>query len=176
MAGHSHWAGIKHKKEIADQKRGRVFAKLLRIISVAAKNEPNSDYNPRLRTAIQKAKDASVPAEKIAAAIRHASDSAENIEEFLFEAYGPGGSALLIETASDNKNRTVAEIKKILREGSGKWAEAGGVRWAFERDARGVWRPKFPLTISKEDLRALEALRASLEAHDDVQAVHTNAI
>src|SRR3989344_2304728 len=114
MAGHSHWAGIKHKKEITDQKRGRIFAKLLSAITAAARREPNPDFNPRLRTAVFKARELSVPNEKIAQAIKRSSEFGEQLEELTFEAYGPGGVAILIEVISDNKNKTVSEIKKII--------------------------------------------------------------
>src|SRR5271155_4561781 len=97
MAGHSHWSGIKHKKEITDQKRGKVFSKLLALISAAARSEPNPDFNPRLRTAVAKAREASVPAENIDRAIKRASEASEGFDELIFEAYGPGGVAILIE-------------------------------------------------------------------------------
>lgn len=184
MSGHSHWAGIKHKKGIADQKRGQLFSKLLNAISIAAKSEPNPDFNPHLRTAVQKAKESSVPAENIERAIKRASESGKNLEELTFEAYGPGGTAILIEAVSDNKNRTVAEIKKILNELGGKWAESGSVRWAFhlntdqhglDTDLHRTWVAKFPQKVSGEDNDKLKTLVETLESHDDVQRVYTNA-
>ncbi len=176
MSGHSHWAGIKHKKEVTDQKRGKIFSKLLSAISVAAKSEPNPDFNPRLRTAIEKAGEASVPQENIGRAIKRASEAEQDLEELTFEAYGPGGAAILIEAVSDNRNRTVAEVKKILNESSGKWAEVGSVRWAFEPgNERGEWIAKFPQELSGEDNAKLNALVGALEEHDDVQCVYTNA-
>lgn len=176
MSGHSHWAGIKHKKEVTDQKRGKVFSKLLSAISIAAKSEQNPDFNPRLRTAVEKAKEAAVPQENIERAIKRASESGQNLEELTFEAYGPGGGAILIEAVSNNKNRTVAEVKKILSESSGKWAETGSVRWAFKPGTeRGEWIAKFPQELSGEDKIKLVALVSALEEHDDVQRVYTNA-
>lgn len=183
MSGHSHWAGIKHQKGITDQKRGQVFSKLLAAISAAAKTESNPEFNPRLRTAIEKAKENKVPAENIERAVRHASEAGEKMEEMIMEAYGPGGAAILIEAITDSKNRTVAEIKKILNNNDGKWAEAGSVRWAFEQiadlrepdaDLRGKWRAKFPLAISEEDKTQLSALVNTLYEHGDVQKVYTN--
>src|SRR5271168_222848 len=97
MSGHSHWAGIKHKKEATDQKRGKVFSKLLAAISAAGKTEPNPDFNPRLRTAVLKAREASVPQENIERAIKRASDKDVELEELVFEAYGPGGIAIMME-------------------------------------------------------------------------------
>ena len=152
MSGHSHWAGIKHKKEITDQKRAKIFSKLLAAISAAAKTETNPDFNPRLRTAIATAKEASVPADNIERAIKKAAET-KDLKELLFEAYGPGGSAILIEAMSDNSNRTVQEMKTILKERGGKWAESGSVRWAFEL-ADGEWKAKFPRLFRRRQSEA----------------------
>lgn len=178
MSGHSHWAGIKHKKEITDQKRGKIFSKLLTAISAAAKSEANPDFNPRLRTAVAKAKEASVPQENIERAIKHASEASENLEELTFEAYGPGGIAIIIEAISDNRNRTIQEIKSVLKEFNGKWTEAGSVRWAFEPPAGGTereWKARFPQALSGEDAKKLAALIEAIEDNGDVQNVFTNA-
>lgn len=177
MSGHSHWSGIKHKKGVTDQRRGKVFSKLLSAISAAAKSETNPDFNPRLRTAIQKAREASVPAENVERAIQRASESGEGLEELLFESYGPGGSAILIEAISDSRNRAVAEIKKIINEFGGKWAEGGNVTWAFDHvaDERGNWKPKFAQKLGEEDKNKLMEFIAALEKHEDVQNVYTNA-
>lgn len=176
MSGHSHWAGIKHKKEATDQKRGKVFGKLLSAITAAARNESNPDFNPRLRTAVEKAREASVPAENIERAIKRASESGAALDELILEAYGPGGAAILIEAVTDNKNRTVPEIKKLLADCGAKWAEPGSVRWAFEFSAEdGGWKAKFPQTLSAEDSDKLREIVSSLEEHDDVQKIFTNA-
>lgn len=176
MAGHSHWAGIKHKKEITDKKRGAAFSKLLKAITAAAKTEPNPDFNPRLRTAVQKAKDNKVPAENIERAIKKASESGEAMDELLFEAYGPGGVAILMTAITDNRNRTVAEIKSILNKSGGKWAESGSVQWAFESPEPGSdeWKAKFPQDISDEDGAKLLSIIENLEDHDDIQKIFTN--
>lgn len=174
MSGHSHWAGIKHKKEITDQKRAKVFSKLLALISAAAKTETNPDFNPRLRTAIAKAKEASVPADNIERAIKKAAET-KNLDELTFEAYGPGGSAILIEALSDNRNRTVQEIKLILKEHNGKWAESGSVLWAFEKSSEG-WKAKFPQELPENDKSQLVRLLEAIDDNDEVQEVYTNAI
>jgi len=174
MSGHSHWAGIKHKKEITDQKRGKVFSKLLALISAAAKTEPNPDFNPRLRTAIATAKEMSVPQDNIERAIKKASEAGNNLEDLLFEAYGPGGTAILIEAVSDNKNRAVQEIKTILKEHNGKWAESGSVQWAFEKTAE-AYVPKFPQDVPETDAEKLVTLIEALHENDSVQNVYTNA-
>ncbi len=173
MSGHSHWAGIKHKKEITDQKRAKVFSKLLKAISAAAKTEPNPDFNPRLRTAIATARAASVPADNIERAVKKAAETG-NLDELLFEAYGPGGSAIIVEALSDSRNRTVQEIKTILKEHNGKWAESGSVQWAFEKTHDG-WNAKFPQDVADGDKGQVIKLLESLEENDDVQNVYTNA-
>jgi YebC/PmpR family DNA-binding regulatory protein len=180
MSGHSHWAGIKHKKEATDQKRGKVFSKLLAAVSAAAKSEPNPDFNPRLRTAILKAKEASVPADNIDRAIKRASEPGTNLDELIFEAYGPGGAAILIEAISNNRNRAVQEVKTILRDFGGKWAESGSVQWAFEAvndPAAGgqTWQAKFPQEIPANEKGKLDALVEALAENEDVQKVFTNA-
>jgi YebC/PmpR family DNA-binding regulatory protein len=178
MAGHSHWAGIKHKKEITDRKRGKVFSKLCAAISAAAKTEPNPDFNPRLRTAIMKAKESTVPQDNIDRAITRAKEAGESLEDLVFEAYGPGGTAILIHAISDNKNRTVQEIKLILKERNGKWAETGSVQWAFEPETKGLneWRARFPIKISDKEKDDLANLIEALEEDDNVQNVCTNIL
>ena len=174
MSGHSHWSGIKHKKEITDHKRGKIFSKLLALISAAAKSEPNPDFNPRLRTAVAKAREAAVPAENIERAIKRASEASEGLEELLFEAYGPAGIAILIEAISTNRNRAVQEIKTILRDHGGKWAESGSVQWAFEKNTDS-WLAKFPQEISEDDAIKLGTLVEALEDNDDVQNIYVTA-
>lgn len=176
MAGHSHWAGIKHKKGVKDQKRGVLFSKLLNAISIAARDEPSPDFNPRLRTAVEKARQASVPQDNIDRAIYQASEKSDNLEELMFEAYGPGGAALLIAAITGNRNRTVAEVKKILSENSAKWAEPGSVAWAFENIGPGkIPKAKFAQELSPEDKTSLASLVKILNEHEDVQGVYTNS-
>ena len=177
MSGHSHWAGIKHKKTLTDQKRGQLFSKLLNAVALAARQEPNPQFNPRLRTAIEKARENNVPSDKIEGAIRRASDAKENLEELLLEAYGPEGVAILIEAITDNKNRTVAEVKKILSDNDAKWADPGSVSSAFEQ-AKGesgpVWQEKFKQQISPEVQIKLQKLIEELLEQNEVQEVYTN--
>jgi len=182
MAGHSHWAGIKHKKGLADQKRGQLFSKLLNAISIAAREESNPQFNSRLKAAIEKARENQVPQEKIESAIRRASED-KNLEELLIEAYGPEGVAILIEAITDNKNRTIAEVKKILNENNAKIAEPGSVKWAFDyvadqrgpdADSRGKWHEKFKQQISNEGKEKLQKLIEELLDQNEVQEVYTN--
>lgn len=175
MAGHSHWAGIKHKKALTDAARSKSFSKLLRAVSAAARTEPNVDFNPRLRTAVSKAREAQVPADNIQRAIERAAASADSLEELLFEAYGPGGIALLVEVATDNRNRAVAEVKSTLAKNGGKWAAQGSVQWGFSKGEDGSWVPQFPQEVAEEDAEPLGRLVDALDSLEDVQEVVTNA-
>jgi YebC/PmpR family DNA-binding regulatory protein len=140
MSGHSKWASIKHKKGAADAKRGKLFSKLTRAIIVAARDGGGDpDGNPTLATAIQKARDASMPKENIQRAIdRGTGTSAEGelIERVLFEGYGPGGAAVLVEALTDNRNRTTADVRLAFTKHNGSLGEPGSVAWIFEK--RGV--------------------------------------
>jgi transcriptional/translational regulatory protein YebC/TACO1 len=128
-----------------------------------------------LRTAVAKAREAGVPADTIERAIKRAADPAEKLEELLFEAYGPLGAAIIITAISDSRNRTVQEIKTVLRDHNGKWAESGSVQWAFELANGGEWIAKFPQDIADEaEKQKLVNLLDALEENDDVQNVYTN--
>ena len=176
MAGHSHWAGIKHKKAVTDAKRSKSFSKLLKAISAAAREEPNVDFNPRLRTAVAKAREAQVPADTIQRSIDKASTEAENLEELTFEAYGPAGVALIVEATTDNRNRAIAEVKSTLNKNGGKIAAQGSVLWAFAKGADGTWLAQFPQEIETEtDAESLGRLVEALESLEDVQEVTTSA-
>lgn len=178
MSGHSKWSQIKHQKGVTDKKRGQLFSKLGAAITAAAKSEPNPQFNPRLRSAVEKAREFQMPNDNIERAVKKASDKNVHVEELIFESYGPGGAAILIEAITDNRNRTVAEIKKVLHDHDGKWAESGSVRWAFEetRDEKNerVWEAKFPQAVSSEDQEKLNRLIEALDEHDDVQNIFVN--
>ncbi|HEB76576.1 MAG TPA: YebC/PmpR family DNA-binding transcriptional regulator [Nitrospirae bacterium] len=136
MAGHSKWSQIKHKKAAADAKRGKLFSKLAKEISVAARlGGDDPAMNPRLRTAIEKAKEANMPQDNIRRAVQKGTGElpGASYEEALYEGYGPGGVALLIEVLTDNRNRTVAEIRHLLGKHGGSLGEAGCVSWIFEK-------------------------------------------
>jgi len=134
MSGHSKWSSIKHKKGAADAKRGRVFTKLIREITVFAKNGGgNPDTNPSLRTAITRANEANMPKDNIAKAIKKGTGELPGVtyESCIFEGYGSGGVAILVETLTDNKNRSSAEIRNIFSKKGGNMAGAGSVAWIF---------------------------------------------
>lgn len=173
MSGHSHTKTIKHKKEATDQKRGRVFSKLLNAIAVASRQEPNPQFNPRLRTAIEKARENNVPQENIERAIKRASEN-KNLEELIIGAYGPEGTALLIEAITDNKNRAIPEIKNIIHKHNAKFAEPEGILWAFE-NIDGRWQAKFKQQTTEDGKNKLNELVQGIEEHDDVQKVYSNS-
>ena len=135
MAGHSHWAGIKHKKALVDAKRGTLWSKLSKAIIVAAKmGGGDPDANFRLRTAIEDARAGSMPKENITRAIKRGTGELEgaSLEEILYEGYGPGGVAILCEVLTDNRNRTASEVRKCFELSDGKLGSAGCVAWMFD--------------------------------------------
>jgi YebC/PmpR family DNA-binding regulatory protein len=136
MSGHSKWATIKHKKAALDAKRGKAFTRLIKEIMIAARaGGGDPDGNPRLRTAIAAAKAVSMPADNIKRAVMRGTGELEGgqIDEILFEGYGPGGAAVLVNVATDNRNRTVSEIRHAFSKNGGNLGEQGSVAWMFER-------------------------------------------
>ena len=135
MSGHSKWATIKHKKAATDAKRGKQFTRIIKEITIAARNGGDPDGNPRLRTAILAAKNVSMPSDNIKKAIMRGTGELEGgmIEEVMFEGYGPGGAAVLVNVATDNRNRTVSEIRHAFTKGGGNLGEAGSVSWMFHK-------------------------------------------
>ena len=133
MAGHSHWAGIKHKKGRADKERSKIFSKLSREITVAAKlGDKDPDMNPRLRTAIQAAKQANMPKDNISRAISKSEMSGDkNYESLRYEGFGPSNVALIIETLTDNKNRSASSIRTVLQKNGGRLGESGSTTYMF---------------------------------------------
>src|SRR6202034_555019 len=140
MSGHSKWATIKHKKGALDAKRGKIFTRLIKEIAMAAKSGGDPDMNPRLRTAIVAAKAESMPADNIKRAIMRGTGELEGgqIEEVMYEGYGPGGAAVLVSVATDNRNRTVSEIRHMFSKNGGNMGAEGSVAWMFERKSQIV--------------------------------------
>src|SRR5947199_7681094 len=138
MSGHSKWATIKHKKAATDAKRGKIFTRLIKEITIAARNGGDPDMNPRLRTAITAAKAVSMPSDNIKKAVMRGTGELEGgqIEEVTFEGYGPGGAAVLVNVATDNRNRTVSEIRHMFTKNGGNLGEQGSVSWMFERKSQ----------------------------------------
>ena len=191
MSGHSKWATIKHKKAATDAKRGKIFTRLIKEITIAARNGGDPDSNPRLRTAVLAAKQESMPADNIKRAIMRGTGELEGgqIDEILFEGYGPGGAAVLVNVATDNRNRTVSEIRHVFSKNGGNLGEQGSVSWMFERKSQIVVDAEHAtedqlmgivLDAGADDLRdhggALEILSPP-EAHEAVlQALATAKI
>ena len=161
MSGHSKWANIQHRKGRQDAKRGKEFTKAAKEIIIAAKNGGDPASNSRLRAAIAAAKSINLPKDKIEAAIRKGTgqDAGGDIIEINYEGYGPGGVAVIVETATDNRNRTVAEIRHLMSKGGGSRGENGCVSWKFER--KGV------IQFSKEKYTEDQLMEAALEAGAD---------
>ncbi len=139
MAGHSKWANIKHRKAAVDAKRGKMFTKLIRELTVAAKEGgPDADSNPRLRAAINTAKGQNMPNDTIDRAIKRGSGEMEGVvyQEVFYEGYGPGGSAVYVQALTDNKNRTVAAVRSLFHKNGGNLGETGCVAWIFEMKGR----------------------------------------
>ncbi|MFH1618715.1 MAG: YebC/PmpR family DNA-binding transcriptional regulator [bacterium] len=159
MGGHSHWAGIKHKKAITDAKKGKVFTKLIREITIAAKiGGGDSDGNARLRKAVDDARAANMPADNVKRAIMKGTGQIPGVmfEELTYEGYGPAGIAVLAEVTTDSKNRTFSEIRKIFESHGGNIGSAGCVAWMF--DQRGC------ITVRKTDAREDELMSLALDA------------
>jgi len=159
MSGHSKWATIKHKKGALDAKRGKIFTRLIKEISIAAKNGGGDvDMNPRLRTAVAAAKAENMPADNIKRAIQRGTGELPGVsyEEFTLEGYGPGGVAILAEISTDNRNRTVSEMRHVFSKNGGNMAEAGAVAWMFHK--------KGDIIIAKSAAKEEDLMNIVLEA------------
>ena len=181
MSGHSHAKTILHKKQITDAKRGKIFSKLARQISVAVKEKgKDPETNSALRLVIEKAKKYNMPKDNVERAIKRGSGEieAEKLEEVIYEAYGPGKIAIIIEGITDNKNRALGEIKQILAQNNGKLAGSGSVKWMFER--KGVITLRITNNYeytnkNKEELelKLIEAGAEDIYWHNDILDIYT---
>jgi YebC/PmpR family DNA-binding regulatory protein len=161
MSGHSKWHTIKHKKGALDAKRGKLFTRIAKEIEIAARNGGDPDANARLRTAIQAARSVSMPSDNIQRAIKRGTGELEGVtlEEVMYEGYGPGGSAMLIACVTDNRNRTVSDIRSMMSKNNGNMAEPGAVSWMFKR--------KSQIVIEKEKANEEQLMNLALEAGGD---------
>src|SRR3989338_5301199 len=174
MSGHNKWSKIKNKKAVTDAKKSKIFSKIVRLIQVESRKTKGDINSPGLRGAILKAKEVNMPADNIERPVKKgAGETGDQMEAIHYETYGPGGTAVIIETLTDNKNRVVAEIKHTLSKNGLFLASVGSAVWAFEKND-GVWKPKTLVDVSGEDLKKLESLIEELEDNDDVQEVYTN--
>ncbi|MBI2583004.1 YebC/PmpR family DNA-binding transcriptional regulator [Candidatus Azambacteria bacterium] len=180
MSGHSKWSQIKFKKALTDQKKAQVFSKLAAMIAVAAREKGgNPETNTALKIAMEKAREANMPAENIERAIKRGTGelAGEALQEVTYEAYGPGGVAILIQAITDNKNRTLGEIRKILAAHGGKLAEAGSVTWAFRpvaTEAGMEYAARVPVPVPDPKTReALEQLFLALDEQAEVKEMYS---
>ena len=170
MSGHSKWAGIKHKKALVDAQRGRLFSKLIRELTVAARDGGgNPDANPKLRSVMIKAREANMPADNVERAIKRGTGELPGVvyEEIVYEGYGPGGVALLVEALTDNKNRTTSEVRNIFSRKGGNLAGAGSVAWMFQK--------KGYFLVDKGQADEDRVMAAALDAGAEDFAVTTDA-
>ncbi len=193
MSGHNKWSQIREKKGKTDAKKSQVFSKFAKLIANEARAAKGNKDAPALRAAIERARKENMPNDNIERAIKKATEAgAKALEQIRYEAYGPGGAALLIETLTDNTNKTAQEIKHLLSENGGNLASPGAAVWAFEKrntttpsalgghpssteEGMKEWVATTTVPLSDEDLAKLEKLVEVLEAYEDVQEVITNA-
>ncbi len=178
MSGHSKWSQIKHQKAAGDAKKSKAFAKIARSISIAARNGKDPAMNSVLRDAIAKAKEINMPSENIQKAVKRGTGELKEggaLEEVLYEIFGPGGCAILVEGITDNKNRTLAEVRHILSEHGLQLAGAGSCAWAFNRTNEG-WQSKHTVEISKEDQEKIKSLLEEIDELEDIQDITTNCL
>ncbi|MBI4117988.1 MAG: YebC/PmpR family DNA-binding transcriptional regulator [Parcubacteria group bacterium] len=175
MSGHNKWSQIKRKKGITDAKKSREFSKLAQVITMEARRVGGDTNASTLKNVVERARVANMPLANIERAIKRATEKdAASLEEVTYEAYGPGGTAIIVECLTDNKNRTVAEVKKILADNSAVFVERGAAKWAFVKEGN-EWNPTSTVSPEDDDLEKLGALVDALEEQSDVQGVFTNA-
>ena len=175
MSGHSKWHSIKHKKAAADSKKGAVFTRLARNITLAAKEgggDPETNF--RLRMAIDQAKNFNMPKDNMERAIAKGTgeDGADNLQEVIYEAYGPGGSAFILQVVTDNINRTVSDLRHTLSKNGGSLAENGSVMWNFEQ--KGILRISKNNNKEEVELQAIEAGAEDIKEDDDETVIITD--
>ena len=175
MAGHNKWSKIKHKKAVTDAQKSKIFSKHASLIAMESRKAGGDVQAPGLQAAIERAKKDSMPKDNIERAVTKGGGAdAANLEEIVYEGYGPGGVALLIETVTDNKNRTAPEIKAIFSKSGYQLGTPGSAAWAFNKTDAG-YEPITQIELSETDGEKLDALLEKLEEQDDVQNIYTTA-
>jgi len=175
MSGHNKWSKIKHKKGATDAKKSKVFTKHARLIAVESKKAGGNKNAPGLRAAIERARGDSMPNDNIDRAVQKGTGAdVTAVEEILYETYGPGGTAVLLATVTDNRNRTSQELKHLLSKLGFALGTPGSASWAFTKQA-DKYIPTTPLTLSDEDGEKLAEFVEALEEHEDIQDVFTSA-
>jgi|SRR3989344_2604504 len=176
MSGHNKWSKIKNKKAATDAAKSKIFSKMAKLISTASKQMKGDITSPVLRAAMDKAREYNMPADNIERAVKKgAGTDAETLEAVTYEAYGPGGSALVIEALTDNRNKAAQEVKFILSNHGFALAAPGSATWAFTKEG-GEWKPNTTIPLSEEDGKVLENLIEELEENDEIQDIYTNAV
>ncbi len=174
MAGHNKWTQIKRQKAVEDGKKSKIFSILARVLTLEAKAAKGDRNAPGLKKAIEKARVANVPSDNIERAIaRGVGGEGGELTVVMYEAYGPGGVALLITGITDNKNRTSQEIKHILSEHGANLAPQGSVTWAFTKTNEG-WQPNNLIDLAEAEQSTMNLLRLALENHEDVEHLYDN--
>ena len=174
MAGHNKWSKIKRQKEKTDSQKSKIFGKMVKLISIEAKKAGGNISSPGLKAAIEKAKAMNVPNDNIDRAIKKSAE-AGNEEVVIYEAYGPGGCAMIIECLTDNKNRANQTVKTILSKHDSSMAGIGAASWAFTHNPGEDWIPTTTVPLSEEDGEKLGKLIDELEESDEVNDIYTNA-
>ncbi len=175
MSGHNKWSKIKHKKAATDAQKSRIFSKHSRLISMESRTAHGDTNSPSLAAAIERAKKDSMPKENIDRAVAKGKDAdGASLQEVLFEAFGPGGVAILITAVTDNNNRTAPEIKNLFVKAGYQLGAPGSAVWAFRKGEHG-YVPTMPLELSESDGEKLSALIEHIEEHDDVLDIYTTA-
>ncbi len=174
MAGHNKWSKIKRQKEKTDGQKSKIFGKLVKMIQVEAKKAGGNVSSPGLKTAIEKARAMNMPNDNIERAIKKSAEAGES-EIVVYEAYGPGGCAMVIECLTDNKNRANQDVKTILSRNGFAMAGVGAATWAFTHNPGEDWIPTSTIPLSEEDGEKLSTLIDELEESDEIQEVYTNA-
>jgi YebC/PmpR family DNA-binding regulatory protein len=175
MSGHNKWSQIQHKKAKTDAQKSKVFSKFAKLITDAARKAKGNKEDPSLRSAMEKARSFNMPNENIERAIKKATEAgASQMENIVYESYGPGGCAIMIEALTDNKNKAVQEVKAVLAKHGFSLANPGSASWAFKKEGM-EWKPTTTIPLGDEDVLLLEKLIEELEDCDEVQEVFTNA-
>ncbi len=175
MSGHNKWSKIKNRKAVTDAKKSKIFSMLAKNLTVESKKVKGDKSSPSLRVVIDRAKAANMPTDNIERAIAKGAGADSNpFEEVIYEAYGPGGIALIIEGITDNKNRTTPEIKHLLHSHGGSLGSQGSVLWAFSK-SDDSWTPNNTLPLNEVDEEGLLRLLDVLDDHDDIKNISTNA-
>jgi YebC/PmpR family DNA-binding regulatory protein len=173
MSGHNKWSKIKNKKAVSDAKKSKIYTKMAKVIAVELKKANGDTKAAGVQSAVKKAREYNVPNENIERALKKNDNSAQ-MESIMYEAYGPGGVALMIEALTDNRNKAAGEVKHILAENGCALAAPGSASWAFTKTPEG-YTPNTMTPISEEDGVKLDKLIEELEDNDEVQEIYTNA-